>query len=327
MNEESAQKAVDIAPDGDVVFVIGTTERRMRVYSLFVKAASPVLNAMLRLNFEEGQQLAKTGSAEIALPEDNAEAIETIFNVIHGRNDKVRETLTPDELLQIAIASDKYDCFVSLTFAIRVWLSRKGVSDPEELWALAMAACLFREREAFAKAISALVFNHAGSYIDLSRKHEAVMDPIMLLNTAGMSLLGWAARRAWNITHYGPNAMQIAMLEEARNKLRMSLLMDVLNGDWHCGSSSKKGRHRPEWLTEFVRRAGNLGNTAISSTLKALDQDACSSVPDIVVESDFICQRDRLFKSITDSFRKRHQNAGGLCIWCARTGEDHGNHN
>ena len=110
------------------------------------------------------------------------------------------------------------------------------------------------------------------------------MDPIMLLNTAGMSLLGWAARCAWNIPHYGPNAMQIAMLEEARNKLRMSLLMDVLNGDWHCGSSSKKGRHRPEWLTEFVRPAGNFGNTAISSALKALDQNVGSSASDVIDE-------------------------------------------
>ncbi|KAK3293822.1 uncharacterized protein B0H64DRAFT_173440 [Chaetomium fimeti] len=300
MNEENAQKTIDIAPDGDVVFVIGTTEKRVRVYSLFVKAASPVLNAMLGPNFEEGQQLAKTGSAEIALPEDNVEAIEIIFNVIHGRNDKVRETLSPRELLQVAIVSDKYDCSVSLAFAIRVWLSPRGGSDPEELWALAMAAYLFREREAFEKATSALVFNHGESYINLSRKHEAVMNPIILLNTA-------------------------AMLEEARNKLRMSLLMDVLNGDWHCGSSSKKGRHRPDWLMEFVRRAGNLGNTAISSTLEALDQDAGSSVTYIADEAEY-SRREQTFKSITEGFRTRHQNAGGLCIWCVRTGEDHGNH-
>ena len=201
INEESAGITVDIAPDGDVVFVVGTTERRLRVYSLFVKAASPVLNAMLRPNFKEGHELAETGSVEIALPEDDAEAIEIIFNVIHGRNDKVRQTLSPDEILQVAIASDKYDCFVSLAFAIRVWLSRKGVSDPEELWVLAMAACLFREQEAFAEATAALVFNHVGSYVDLARKHEAVMDPIVLLNTAGMSLAGWEKSAAHGVSH------------------------------------------------------------------------------------------------------------------------------
>jgi hypothetical protein len=136
IKELSARKTVDIAPDGDVVFVIGPSGTRLRVYSRFVKTASPVLDAMLGPNFEEGQQLAKTGSAEIALPEDDAEALEIISNVIHGRNDKVRDTLSPSELLQVAIASDKYDCLVSLAFAIRIWLSRKDARDPKELWAL-----------------------------------------------------------------------------------------------------------------------------------------------------------------------------------------------
>ncbi|KXX80335.1 hypothetical protein MMYC01_204671 [Madurella mycetomatis] len=186
LKEESAQSIVNIAPDGDVVFVVGPTKKRLRVYSLFIKTASPVLNAMLHPSFEEGQRLAKTGSVEIALPEDNAEAIEIIFNVIHGRNDKVQAKLSPNELLQVAIANDKYDFFVPLAFAIRIWLSRQGVSDPEELWALAMAACLFSEQEAFTAATSALVFNHEASYISLAKKHEAVMDPIMLLRTAGI---------------------------------------------------------------------------------------------------------------------------------------------
>lgn len=188
LNEESAQSTVNIAPDGDVVFVIGPTKKRLRVHSLFVKTASAVLNAMLRPNFEEGQQLAKTGSVEIALPEDNAEAIETILNVIHGRNDKVQEKLSPNELLQVAIANDKYDFFVPLAFAIRIWLSHKSVGDPEELWALAMATCLFGKQEAFAEATFALVFNHEGSYIKLAKKYEEVMDPIMSLRVAGMSL-------------------------------------------------------------------------------------------------------------------------------------------
>ncbi len=119
--------------------------------------------------------------------------------------------------------------------------------------------------------------------------------------------------------------MQIAMLEEARNKLRMSLLMGVLNGDWHCGSGSKKAKHRLEWFTEFMRRAGDLGNTAVSSALEALDQDEGSHY--LGEELDSIRQRNRFFKSITDSFGKQRQNAGGICVWCVRTGEDHGKHN
>lgn len=116
------------------------------------------------------------------------------------------------------------------------------------------------------------------------------------------------------------------MLEEARNKLRMNLLMDVLNGDWHCGST-KKGRHRPTWLTEFVRRAGNLGNIAVSSALKALDQGESLSAFDSVGDLGFIGQQDSPFKFVTENFREQHQNAGGLCVWCVLKGEEHERHN
>lgn len=184
--EQSAPATVNIAQEGDVVFIIGPTQRRLKVHSLFVTMASPVFNAMLGPNFHEGQQLAKTGLAEVELPEDDADALETIFNIMHGRNDKVRDTLSPDEILQVAISGDKYDCFASLALARRLWLScYKGVRNPVELCALDLAACLFGQQEVFFETTTALIAYHSGSYLDLIRKYEAAMDPVMLLNIAG----------------------------------------------------------------------------------------------------------------------------------------------
>jgi hypothetical protein len=190
VDENGTDTMVHIALDGDVVFVIGPTERRVTVYSLMVKNASPVLYAMLGPGFLEGQHLAKTGSTEIALPEDDADAMEIIFNVIHCRNDKVKKMLGPDELLRVAIACDKYDCVGSLEFAFQTWLSHIGATKSKDLWALAMAACVSQEQLAFAEATSALVFNHAGSFLDLTREHDDVMDPTLLLRTAGTFLVG-----------------------------------------------------------------------------------------------------------------------------------------
>jgi hypothetical protein len=184
--EQSPPAIIDIAREGDVVFIVGPTQRKLRVHSLFVKTASPVLNAMLGPNFHEGQQLATTGLAEIELPEDDADAFETIFNIMHGRNDKVRDTLPPDELLQVVIAGDKYDCFASLTLASQLWLGcYKDVRDPVELCALDLAACLFCRQGVFAETTAALVAYHGGSYLDLTKKYEAAMDPVMLLKIAG----------------------------------------------------------------------------------------------------------------------------------------------
>lgn len=85
MSEQaSATATIDIALEGDVVFIVGPTQRRLRVHLLFIKGASPVLKVMLGPNFREGHQLARTGLAEIALPEDGADAMETIFNIMHA---------------------------------------------------------------------------------------------------------------------------------------------------------------------------------------------------------------------------------------------------
>ncbi|KAH6842654.1 hypothetical protein B0I37DRAFT_382490 [Chaetomium sp. MPI-CAGE-AT-0009] len=299
-NKDSALKTVDIAPDGDVVFIVGPTQRRMRVQSLFVKTASPVLNAMLRPNFKEGHRLAQTGSAEIELPEDDADAIETILNIIHGRNDKVPDTLGPDELLQVAIAVDKYDCLVSLSFAIRVWIGREGVEKPEGLWALALAACLFRDEGGFAKATSALVVNYARSYIDLARKCEAAMDPVMLLTTA-------------------------AMLEETRNKVRMMLLMDMLDCDV---SGSKKREHQVGCCTDMVRHAGHVGNRSVSNMVETLRQSGhLRTLEDMDGPFDFLHQMVRFVESMSDRFvENKYGQARRLCMWCVRKGEDHKKH-
>lgn len=145
--EKSAQATVNIAPDGDVVFVVGPAERRLRVHSLVVKTASAVLNAMLRPNFMEGQQLASTGSAEIALPDDDDKAMEIIFSVVHGRNDAVPKQLDPTQLLQVAIATDKYDCFLSLAFAIPVWLNVKEGPREDDFWFNEKGCGLLRWRQ------------------------------------------------------------------------------------------------------------------------------------------------------------------------------------
>ncbi|KAH6617185.1 hypothetical protein F5144DRAFT_585699 [Chaetomium tenue] len=60
MSEQASTTAtIDIAPGGDVVFIVGPTQRRLRVHSLLVKEASPVMKAMLGPNFREGHQLTK----------------------------------------------------------------------------------------------------------------------------------------------------------------------------------------------------------------------------------------------------------------------------
>lgn len=189
ISDERAAAMTPIAPNGDVTFIVGPEGCRLRVFALFVMTASPVLDAMLGPNFKERHRLTQVDEAEIALPEDNAEALKIIFTVIHGHNDMIPTIPTPGLLLQIAIAADKYNCFTPLTFAVQVWLESAysiiGADDPVGMWALAMAALIFGRHTIFAKATAALIMTFNGSYLDLVRKDDGIPGPVTQLKTAG----------------------------------------------------------------------------------------------------------------------------------------------
>jgi hypothetical protein len=178
-SDSSSISAIDIAPDGDVIFIIGTERRRLRVFSLFLKNASSVFKAMLGPHFAEGQSLGGADPVEILLPEDNAEALSIIFNVLHGRNDSVPDSLNGSQILHIATAADKFDLVISLRFAIQRWLNCSGVNDPRELWLLMVASFWFDNANGFADITHALILHYAGSYSELAI--EGGLNPDVLL--------------------------------------------------------------------------------------------------------------------------------------------------
>jgi hypothetical protein len=53
--------------------------------------------------WSEGQGLSKESPREVRLVEDDANALRIICCVIHHRNNDVPQSLTPKEILQIAI--------------------------------------------------------------------------------------------------------------------------------------------------------------------------------------------------------------------------------
>ncbi|EAQ84765.1 hypothetical protein CHGG_08779 [Chaetomium globosum CBS 148.51] len=105
---------------------------------------------------------------------------------MHCRNEEVRQIIKPHELVRVAIAGNKYDCFAALSLAIPVWFHHTHiVYRAIEMWELALAACLFNERRAFAETTAALIFHtESGSYLELAKKYEEIIDPILLRNIA-----------------------------------------------------------------------------------------------------------------------------------------------
>ncbi len=110
---------VTIAQGGDVIFVVGDEQRQLRVHSLFLRTVSPVFNAMLGPRYKEGANLMPDSPMSILLPEDDPDAMETIFNIIHFRTDAVSDQHEPEAVLRLAIATDKYDLTRALQLSIR----------------------------------------------------------------------------------------------------------------------------------------------------------------------------------------------------------------
>ncbi|KAF7910492.1 uncharacterized protein EAE98_012024 [Botrytis deweyae] len=91
------------------------------VSSKHLSFASPVFKAMLTGDFREAVELREKGRTEIPLPDDDADAMITLVNVIHGRFNSVSKYPNLILLTKIAILVDKYQCHESTKFVAKVW--------------------------------------------------------------------------------------------------------------------------------------------------------------------------------------------------------------
>ncbi|KAF7869635.1 hypothetical protein EAF04_004419 [Stromatinia cepivora] len=91
------------------------------VSSKHMSLASPVFKAMLTGGFQEAVELREKGRTEIGLPDDDADVMIILANVIHGRFKLVPKTLYLGSLTRMAILVDKYQCYESVDFLRNVW--------------------------------------------------------------------------------------------------------------------------------------------------------------------------------------------------------------
>ncbi|KAL3424235.1 hypothetical protein PVAG01_03516 [Phlyctema vagabunda] len=159
----------DLAADGDLVLIVGPERLKLRVHSLFLKAASKPFSALLGPDWKEGHEMLDRDGppTELILPEDNAAALQLICTVLHHRNNKVPETLAAGDVLRVAVTADKYDFVDALKLASTNWL-RPGKNQARDLMLLTSAAYLFQNAQAFAEITKALVLTYDGPFLALS---------------------------------------------------------------------------------------------------------------------------------------------------------------
>ncbi|KAL2037631.1 hypothetical protein N7G274_009576 [Stereocaulon virgatum] len=174
---EALDETEMIAPDGDVILIVGPDKARLRVHSHALKMASKVFSAMLGPHFREGQGLNGFLPREISIPDDDPDAMLAICNVLHHCNNSLPNVISPISIVRVAIAADKYDCVVALKYVMSHWLDFTGITNSLELVYLAAAAYLFNNARGFEEATRRLIFGHRGSYTSLAEDEYGAVVP------------------------------------------------------------------------------------------------------------------------------------------------------
>jgi hypothetical protein len=104
------------------------------VSSKALALASPVFKAMFSGQFKEGIDLAQAQAAsqryQLDLPEDKAEPMEILCNLIHAKMDRIPDSPSPSSLADLAILAEKYQCLLVLKYPGKAWLKPSMTSVP-----------------------------------------------------------------------------------------------------------------------------------------------------------------------------------------------------
>jgi hypothetical protein len=128
---------INICPAGDVILVVGPEKARLRVHSMFPRAASKVFEAMLGPAWKEGQNLSQESPPEVELAEDDGKAFDIMCSVLHRRNDVIPSDMQASVLLSVAVAVNKYDLNVALRHVMTLWMDHREIRTDDVMFLLA----------------------------------------------------------------------------------------------------------------------------------------------------------------------------------------------
>lgn len=123
-----------------------------------------MFKALLSPHFKEGAELLSSNCVEIPLPDDNATSIVHLLRVLHFQNAEVPKELSPIEIFNMAVVTDKYECMDALRFVTTVWIeSHLPSTAPAQLSILLESAYYFQDESLFQKVGHYLVWRSIGA--------------------------------------------------------------------------------------------------------------------------------------------------------------------
>lgn len=196
----------EIDPNGDIILVLNMicltnqeqTKMRLQVSSLFLSSGSPVFQIMFTGDFEEAhllrENVASGMKTEINLPEDNAEAMKELCEIIHHREIK-DNALAPrglDSVWETTILAQKYDCLhlVKDRFDCYLYRTQKWntCTDMEAIVKVLVLSSLLENDMAFRGASEAIIENSNWSVSHIRKLAQSVTAQLDIDSLCGKSL-------------------------------------------------------------------------------------------------------------------------------------------
>lgn len=144
----SKQKIEKITQEGDLHIKLSPGHAVTRSFQFLVDShvlyiASPVFKAMFGpgSSFRERKELESGIGGATALPvielhDDDAEALRTVFNILHNKHSRVPRSVTYHQFLEIAILADKYELREPIQIWAEIWsepyLMAEDMMKPED---------------------------------------------------------------------------------------------------------------------------------------------------------------------------------------------------
>ncbi|KAK3622957.1 hypothetical protein LTR56_021898 [Elasticomyces elasticus] len=313
---------VAIAPDGDVVFSIGTpTVARLRVSSDILSRASNVFRSLLGPQFLEGSlDRSSQSPAGIALPDDDAVAMEDMCRLLHGEPaPELLVHVKADRIYKLSIVIDKYGCTERLRFhgqalILGFWDAYVG-DDPKNscLAQMAAAAYLLDQARGFCVATRHVITETNEDYSELFEADIAQVFPLPAILALSERRAAAQTKVSLELPRLGmPECDDVELVsyrEQCDNwdssyikalcrEFRTDCWPPRFQQDWETPFS----RHTLETVIEFLR------------TQESCDRDTPS------------CRHTGQLERVTGSmFRdfadELEASCGGLCLRCVRGGE------
>ncbi|RVD80990.1 uncharacterized protein DFL_008872 [Arthrobotrys flagrans] len=121
-------ETVTIVPNSDVALLVGQPHsperRKVLASSTILTIASPYFRALLAPNrFSEGIVFQEHKHIELLMFEEDPAAVITVCNILHLQSRNIPAVLSGDQLAEVAIVLDKYDCVDAAWAWTRLWMS------------------------------------------------------------------------------------------------------------------------------------------------------------------------------------------------------------